>query len=73
MAEDASALFNLVFGDMSWEWFEGRFQERYVTKEFVEHQLKGLDALRRGSHMVPEYEAPFWSCLICSAPSYPET
>jgi hypothetical protein len=52
-------LLNLAIGDMSWELFEGRFQERYVSKEFVEHHLNEFDALRRGSHTVLEYEAHF--------------
>jgi hypothetical protein len=39
-------LLNMVVGDVSWELFEGRFQERYVSKEFIEHQLNEFDALR---------------------------
>jgi hypothetical protein len=66
-------LLNLAIDDVSWELFEGWFQERYVSKEFIERQLNEFDALRRGSHMVPEYEARFGAALICSAPSYPET
>jgi hypothetical protein len=63
----------MVVDDVSWELFEGQFQERYVSKEFVEHQLNDFDALRRGSHTVPEYEAHFGAVSICSAPSYLET
>jgi hypothetical protein len=66
-------LLNLVVDDVSWELFEGWFQERYVSKEFIERHLNEFDALRRGSHTVPEYEAHFGAALICSAPSYPKT
>jgi hypothetical protein len=39
-------LLNMVVDDVSWELFEGRFQERYVSKEFIERQLNEFDALR---------------------------
>jgi hypothetical protein len=39
-------LLNVVVDDVSWEMFEGWFQERYLSKEFVERQLKEFDALR---------------------------
>jgi hypothetical protein len=38
-------LLNMIVGNVSWELFEGRFQERYVSKEFIEHQLNEFDAL----------------------------
>jgi hypothetical protein len=66
-------LLNLVVNDVSWELFKGWFQDRYVSKEFIERKLNEFDALRRGSHMVPEYEAHFGASLIYFAPSYPET
>jgi hypothetical protein len=52
-----------VDDDVSWELFEGRFQERYVSKEFIERHLNEFDALRRGSRMVLEYEAHFMELL----------
>jgi hypothetical protein len=64
---------NMVVDDVSWELFEEWFQERYLSEEFVEHQLNEFDALRQGSRMVPEYEAHFGAASVCSAPNYPET
>jgi len=66
-------LFNLAISDMSWELFKGRFQERYVSRKFIERQLNEFDALQQGSHTVPEYETHFGATSIWSAPSYPET
>jgi hypothetical protein len=37
------------------EWF----QERYLSEEFIEIQLNEFNTLRKGSHMMPEYEARF--------------
>jgi hypothetical protein len=54
---------NMVVEDVSWELFEERFQERYLSKEFIEHQLNEFNALRQGSRMVPEYEARFMELL----------
>jgi hypothetical protein len=62
-------LLNMAVDDVSWERFEGWFQERYLSKEFVEHQLKEFDTLRQGSHTVPEYEAHFME-LLWYAPAY---
>jgi hypothetical protein len=64
---------NMVVDDVSWELFEERFQERYLSEEFIECQLNDFDALRQGSHMVPEYEAHFGATSVCSALNYPET
>ena len=36
---------NMVIKDMSWELFEEWFQEMYLSKEFIERQLKEFDAL----------------------------
>jgi hypothetical protein len=38
-------LLNMVVSDVSWELLKGRFEERYVSKEFVESQLNEFDAL----------------------------
>jgi hypothetical protein len=54
---------NMVVEDVSWELFEERFQERYLSEEFIEHQLNEFNALRQGGRTVPEYEAHFWSCF----------
>jgi hypothetical protein len=32
--------------DVSWELFEELFQERYLSEEFIEHQLNEFNALR---------------------------
>jgi hypothetical protein len=66
-------LLNMVVDDVSWELFEEWFQERYLSEEFIEHQLNEFDALRQGSRMVPEYEAHFGAASVCSTPNYPET
>jgi hypothetical protein len=73
MVEDAPATLNMVVDDVSWELFEERFQERYLSEEFIEHHLNEFDALRQGNHTVPEYEAHFGASSVCSTPNYPET
>jgi hypothetical protein len=45
MAEDTPATLNMVVDDVSWELFQEQFQKRYLSKEFVEHQLNEFDAL----------------------------
>jgi hypothetical protein len=40
-----------------------RFQERYLSREFIERHLNKFNALRQGDHMVPEYEARFMELL----------
>jgi hypothetical protein len=54
---------NMVVEDMSWELFEEWFRERYLSEEFIEHQLNEFNALLQGSRMVPEYEAHFMELL----------
>jgi hypothetical protein len=53
----------MVIEDVSWELFEERFRERYLSDEFIERQLNEFNALRQGSHIVPEYEARFMEFL----------
>jgi hypothetical protein len=36
---------NMVIEDVSWELFEEWFQERYLSEEFIEHQLNEFNAL----------------------------
>jgi hypothetical protein len=60
---------NMVVEDVSWELFEERFRERYLSEEFIEHQLNEFNALRQGDHTVPEYEAHFYGVAsVCSTP-----
>jgi hypothetical protein len=54
---------NMVVEDVSWELFEERFWERYLSEEFIECQLNEFNALRQGGRMVPEYEAHFMELL----------
>jgi hypothetical protein len=54
---------NMVIEDVSWELFEERFRERYLSEEFIEHQLNEFNALRQGGRTVPEYEARFMELL----------
>jgi hypothetical protein len=49
--------------DVSWELFEERFRERYLSEEFIERQLNEFNALRQGGRTVPEYEACFMELL----------
>jgi hypothetical protein len=49
--------------DVSWELFEERFRERYLSEEFIERQLNEFNALRQGGRTVPEYEARFMELL----------
>jgi hypothetical protein len=53
----------MVVEEMSWELFEERFRERYLSKEFIEHQLNEFNALRHGGHTMLEYEARFMEIL----------
>jgi hypothetical protein len=53
----------MVVEDMSWELFEKRFWERYLSEKFIEHHLNEFNALRQGGHIVPEYEAHFMELL----------
>jgi hypothetical protein len=54
---------NMVVEDVSWELFEERFRERYLSEEFIERQLNEFNALRQGGRTVPEYEARFMELL----------
>jgi hypothetical protein len=54
---------NMVVEDVSWELFEERFRERYLSEEFIERQLNEFNALRQGGRTVPEYEAHFMELL----------
>ena len=54
---------NMVVEDVSWELFEERFRERYLSDEFIERELNEFNALRQGSRTVPEYEAHFMELL----------
>ena len=54
---------NMAVEDVSWELFEERFQERYLSEEFIERQLNEFNALRQGGRTVPEYEARFMELL----------
>jgi hypothetical protein len=36
---------NMVVEDVSWELFEERFRERYLSEEFIERQLNEFNAL----------------------------
>jgi hypothetical protein len=49
--------------DVSWELFEEQFQERYLSEEFIEHQLNEFNALQQGGRTVPKYEAHFMELL----------
>jgi hypothetical protein len=47
----------MVVKDVSWEMFEERFWERYMSEEFIERQLNEFNALRQSGRTIPEYEA----------------
>jgi hypothetical protein len=48
---------------VSWELFEERFRERYLSEEFIERQLNEFNALRQRGRTVLEYEARFMELL----------
>jgi len=54
---------NMAIEDVSWELFEEWFRDRYLSEEFIEHQLNEFNALRQGGRTVPEYEAQFMDLL----------
>jgi hypothetical protein len=54
---------NMAVEDVSWELFEERFRERYLSEEFIERQLNEFNALRQGGRTVPESEARFMALL----------
>jgi hypothetical protein len=43
---------NMAVEDVSWELFEERFRERYLSEEFIERQLNEFNALRQGGRTV---------------------
>ena len=49
--------------EVTWELFEEKFRERYLSKEFLERKLNEFNALKQGSRSVPEYEARFMELL----------
>jgi hypothetical protein len=62
-ASHVVATTGVVTEDVSWELFEERFRERYLSEEFIERQLNEFNALRQGGRTVPEYEARFMELL----------
>jgi hypothetical protein len=54
---------NMAVEDLSWELFEERFRERYLSEEFIERQLNEFNTLRQGGRTVLEYEAHFMELL----------
>jgi hypothetical protein len=54
---------NMAIEDVSWEIFEEWLQERYLSEEFIEHQLNEFNALQKGGRAMPEYEARFMELL----------
>ena len=54
---------NMAVEDVSWELFEERFRERYLSEEFIERHLNEFNALRQGGRMVLKYEACFMDLL----------
>jgi hypothetical protein len=54
---------SMAINDVLWELFEESFLERYLFDELIEHQRNEFNALRRGGHMVPKYEAKFMDIL----------
>jgi hypothetical protein len=54
---------NMAVEDVSWELFEERFRERYLSEEFFERRLNEFIALRQGGCTVPESEARVMALL----------
>jgi hypothetical protein len=48
---------NMVVKDVSCELFEEQFHERYLSEEFIEHQLNEFNAFQQGGHTVPKYDS----------------
>jgi hypothetical protein len=46
MVGDAPIISIMTIKYVSWELFEERFQEGYLSEEFIERQLNDFDALR---------------------------
>eukprot|EP00253_Pinus_taeda_P027545 PITA_27545 len=49
--------------EVTWELFEEKFRERYLSEEFLERQLNEFNSLKQGSRSLPEYEACFMELL----------
>jgi len=49
--------------EVTWELFEEKFREFYLSKEFMGRQLNKFNALKYYSCSVPEYEAHFMELL----------
>jgi len=54
---------NMVVKDVSWNLIEEWFRERYLSEEFIEHQLNEFNILGEGGHTMLEYEASFMELL----------
>jgi hypothetical protein len=54
---------NMAVEDVSWELFEERFRERYLSEEFIKRWLNEFNALRQGGRTVPESEARVMALL----------
>jgi hypothetical protein len=54
---------NMIVEDVSWELFEERFRERYLSEEFIKRRLNEFIALRQGGRTVPESEARVMALL----------
>jgi len=54
---------NMAIKDVSWELFEERFRERFLSNEFIEHQINEFNTLQQGSHMILGYEVRFMEPL----------
>jgi hypothetical protein len=54
---------NMVVEDVSWELFDERFRERYLSEEFIECHLNNFNALRQANCTLLEYEAHFTKFL----------
>jgi hypothetical protein len=54
---------NMIVEDVSWELFEERFRERYLSEEFIKRRLNEFIALRQGGRTVPESEAHVMASL----------
>jgi hypothetical protein len=50
---------NMVVEDLSWELFEEWFRERYLSKEFIKHQLKRMPS----GWSSPSTRPVLWSCF----------
>jgi hypothetical protein len=53
----------MIVEDVSWELFEERARERYLSEEFIKRRLNEFIALRQGGRTVPESEARVMALL----------